>query len=54
MIRSCQGKTEISPGTFFDNGAPLGFNTCQEAQIDSLPQSWAVISGSADPGLHAF
>jgi cellobiose phosphorylase len=34
---------------FFDNGAPLGSHTCEEAQIDSLPQSWAVISGSADP-----
>jgi cyclic beta-1,2-glucan synthetase len=34
---------------FFDNGAPLGSHTCQEARIDSLPQSWAVISGSADP-----
>ncbi|HXP88164.1 MAG TPA: glucoamylase family protein [Bryobacteraceae bacterium] len=33
---------------FFDNGTPLGSHTCQEAQIDSLPQSWAVISGSAD------
>jgi cellobiose phosphorylase len=34
---------------FFDNGTPLGSHTSQEAQIDSLPQSWAVISGSADP-----
>ena len=34
---------------FFDNGSPLGSHACQEAQIDSLPQSWAVISGSADP-----
>jgi cyclic beta-1,2-glucan synthetase len=34
---------------FFDNGAPLGSHTCEEAQIDSLPQSWAVISGLADP-----
>lgn len=34
---------------FFDNGSPLGSRSCQEAQIDSLPQSWAVISGSADP-----
>lgn len=34
---------------FFDNGSPLGSHTCQEAQIDSLPQSWAVISGLADP-----
>jgi cyclic beta-1,2-glucan synthetase len=34
---------------FFDNGSLLGSHTSQEAQIDSLPQSWAVISGSADP-----
>ncbi len=34
---------------FFDNGSLLGSHTCEEAQIDSLPQSWAVISGSADP-----
>ncbi len=34
---------------FFDNGTPLGSHTCREAQIDSLPQSWAVISGLADP-----
>ncbi len=34
---------------FFDNGSLLGSHTCQEAQIDSLPQSWAVISGSGDP-----
>jgi cyclic beta-1,2-glucan synthetase len=34
---------------FFDNGTPLGSHTCQEAQIDSLPQSWAVISGSGEP-----
>jgi cyclic beta-1,2-glucan synthetase len=38
---------------FFDNGSPLGSHTCQEAQIDSLPQSWAIISGSADPA-HAL
>jgi cyclic beta-1,2-glucan synthetase len=29
---------------FFDNGAPLGSRVNQEARIDSLPQSWAVIS----------
>jgi cyclic beta-1,2-glucan synthetase len=33
---------------FFDNGTPLGSHVNSEAQIDSLPQSWAVISGSAD------
>jgi cyclic beta-1,2-glucan synthetase len=34
---------------FFDNGAPLGSHASQEARIDSLPQSWAVLSGAADP-----
>src|SRR5205085_1967720 len=34
---------------FFDNGDPLGSRTKPEAQVDSLPQSWAVISGTADP-----
>ena len=35
---------------FFDNGQPLGSHANAEAQIDSLPQSWAVISGAADVG----
>jgi cyclic beta-1,2-glucan synthetase len=34
---------------FFDNGSPLGSHSNEEARIDSLPQSWAVISGAADP-----
>lgn len=34
---------------FFDNGTPLGSHANQEARIDSMPQSWAVISGAADP-----
>ena len=34
---------------FFDDGTPLGSHLNQEARIDSLPQSWAVISGAADP-----
>jgi len=33
----------------FDDGTPLGSSTNQEARIDSLPQSWAVLSGAADP-----
>jgi cyclic beta-1,2-glucan synthetase len=32
----------------FDDGTPLGSATSDEANIDSLPQSWAVISGAAD------
>ena len=34
---------------FFDDGSPLGSHMNQEARIDSMPQSWAVISGVADP-----
>ena len=34
---------------YFDNGEPLGSQTNLECQIDSLPQSWAVISGAGDP-----
>jgi cyclic beta-1,2-glucan synthetase len=35
---------------FFDNGTPLGSHQNPEAKIDSLPQSWAVISNAGDPG----
>jgi cyclic beta-1,2-glucan synthetase len=31
---------------YFDNGEPLGSVSNPECQIDSLPQSWAVISGA--------
>jgi cellobiose phosphorylase len=34
---------------YFDNGEPLGSAGNPECQIDSLPQSWAVLSGAADP-----
>jgi cyclic beta-1,2-glucan synthetase len=34
---------------FFDNGAPLGAHANSEARIDSLSQTWAVISGQGDP-----
>ncbi len=30
---------------FFDNGTPLGSHTNDECQIDSIAQSWSVISG---------
>jgi cyclic beta-1,2-glucan synthetase len=33
---------------FFDNGMPLGSHVNEEARIDSLPQSWAVISGAGN------
>jgi cyclic beta-1,2-glucan synthetase len=31
----------------FDDGTPLGSSTSKEAQIDSLPQSWAWLGGGA-------
>jgi cellobiose phosphorylase len=34
---------------YFDNGEPLGSTVSPECQIDSLPQSWAVLSGAGDP-----
>jgi len=34
---------------FFDDGSALGSHANSEARIDSLPQSWAVISGLAGP-----
>ena len=33
----------------FDDGSPLGSSLNSEARIDSLPQSWAWLSGVADP-----
>jgi cyclic beta-1,2-glucan synthetase len=33
---------------YFDDGTPLGSLKNREAWIDSLPQSWAVLSGAAD------
>ena len=35
---------------YFDDGTPLGSQENPECQIDSLPQSWAVLSGAADSG----
>ncbi len=34
---------------YFDNGEPLGSQQNPECQIDSLPQSWSVLSGAGDP-----
>ncbi|HZM90040.1 MAG TPA: glucoamylase family protein [Blastocatellia bacterium] len=34
---------------YFDNGTPLGSAQNEECRIDSIAQSWAVISGAADP-----
>jgi cyclic beta-1,2-glucan synthetase len=34
---------------FFDDGTPLGSAANPECRIDAIAQSWAVISGAADP-----
>src|SRR5690606_33926152 len=34
---------------YFDDGTPLGSKSNSECQIDSLPQSWSVLSGAGDP-----
>ena len=34
---------------YFDDGAPLGSAANSECRIDSIAQSWGVISGAADP-----
>jgi cellobiose phosphorylase len=34
---------------YFDNGEPLGSKSNDECQLDSIPQSWSVISGAGDP-----
>ena len=33
---------------YFDDGSPLGAATNTECQIDSIPQSWSVLSGAGD------
>jgi cellobiose phosphorylase len=34
---------------YFDDGTPLGTSTNEECQIDSIAQSWSVLSGAGDP-----
>ena len=34
---------------YFDDGAPLGSSTNAECRIDSISQSWSVLSGAGDP-----
>ena len=34
---------------YFDDGTPLGSASSSECRIDSIAQSWAVISGAAEP-----
>jgi cyclic beta-1,2-glucan synthetase len=35
---------------FFDDGTPLGSSQNTECKIDSIAQSWGVLSGAAEPG----
>ena len=35
---------------FFDDGTPLGSALSAECRIDSIAQSWSVLSGAGDPG----
>ncbi len=34
---------------WFDNGTPLGSNQNEECKIDSIAQSWSVLSGAGEP-----
>src|SRR6185369_7267082 len=34
---------------FYDDGTPLGSATSEECRIDAIAQSWATLSGAADP-----
>jgi cyclic beta-1,2-glucan synthetase len=38
---------------WFDDGTPLGSAASEACRIDSIAQSWAAISGAADPGRAA-
>ena len=38
---------------YYDDGTPLGSAESDECQIDSIAQSWAVLSGAADPARAA-
>ncbi len=38
---------------YFDDGTPLGSATSTECRIDSIAQSWGVLSGAAEPGRAA-
>jgi cellobiose phosphorylase len=34
---------------FFADGAPVGASSCEENQIDHMPQSWSIMTGMAPP-----
>ena len=35
---------------YFDDGTPLGSANNDECRIDSIAQSWSVLSGAGEPG----
>jgi cyclic beta-1,2-glucan synthetase len=39
---------------WFDDGTPLGSSVNPECRIDSISQSWSVLSGAGDPGRSAM
>lgn len=39
---------------YFDDGTPLGSASSSECRIDSIAQSWGVLSGAADPSRAAI
>lgn len=39
---------------YFDDGSPLGSAGSEECRIDSIAQSWAVLSGAGDPARAAL
>jgi cyclic beta-1,2-glucan synthetase len=45
-IERCAWDGQWYRRAFFDNGEPLGSQSNAECQIDSLPQSWSVLSGA--------
>jgi cyclic beta-1,2-glucan synthetase len=38
---------------YFDDGTPIGSRSSEECKIDSIAQSWSVISGAGDPARAA-
>ncbi|WER50484.1 hypothetical protein CupriaWKF_33605 [Cupriavidus sp. WKF15] len=48
-IERCAWDGDWYRRAWFDDGSPLGSAENTECRIDSIPQSWAVLSGAADP-----
>ena len=53
-LHECRGERAAWDGAwyrraFYDDGTPLGTATDEECRIDAIAQSWAVLSGAADP-----